>query len=293
MNYRHEFHAGNFADVLKHVLLVRILLYLRRKDKAFRFIDTHAGAGLYDLDGPEAARSGEANFGIRQLRAAMLPAPAAELLAPYLDAVQALGAANLYPGSPKIAQYFLRPQDRALCCELLPQAAADLRQALGRDLKTKVVEIDGYQGLNAFLPPPERRGLALIDPPFERRDEYERVHDSLAAGLRKWPGGVFMVWQPVKQPEVAERFCRAVGALGEGLGLETLRIDLQVAAPGAGLTRTGLVVLNPPFVLEEEARTMLPVLTAVLAQGAGAEFWIERLSSSECSGPTKVPPQQR
>jgi 23S rRNA (adenine2030-N6)-methyltransferase len=285
MNYRHEFHAGNFADVLKHVLLVRILLYLRRKDKAFRFIDTHSGAGLYDLDSPEAARSGEAGFGIRQLRAATIPTPAADLLAPYLEAVGALGAEHLYPGSPRIAQHFLRPRDRALCCELLPQAAADLRRALGGDSRAKVIEIDGYQGLNAFLPPPERRGLALIDPPFEGRDEYERLYDSLAAGVRKWPGGVFMIWQPVKEPDIAERFCRAVGDLGEALRIEALRIDLQVAAPGAGLSRTGLVVLNPPYILEEEAKILLPALTATLARGAGAQFWIERL------GPTKVPSQ--
>lgn len=278
MNYRHEFHAGNFADVLKHVLLVRILIYLRRKDKAFRYIDTHSGAGLYDLDGPEAARSGEARDGIGRLRDAPLAGPAAELLAPYLEAVRAAGGEHLYPGSPKIAQAFLRPQDRAMCCELLPQAVADLRRALGRDSRTKVIEIDGYLGLNAFVPPPERRGLVLIDPPFERRDEYERVHDSLAVGLRKWPGGIFMVWQPVKEPDIATRFCGAIGELADSLGVEALRIDLQVAASASGLARTGLVVINPPYILEEEATLLLPVLTAALTQGDGARYWLGRLT---------------
>jgi len=275
MNYRHEFHAGNFADVLKHALLVRILIYLRRKDKPFRYIDTHAGAGLYDLDGPEAQRSGEARAGIVRLRDARISPEAAELLAPYLEAV---GASNLYPGSPKIAQTFFRPQDRGLCCELLPEAAQTLRGALARDRRLKVVEIDGFTGLNAFVPPPERRGLVLIDPPFERRDDYERVYDSLGCALRKWPGGVFMVWQPVKEPEVADAFCAAVGGLAEAL-----RIDLQVAAPGKGLSRTGLIVINPPFVLEQEASALLPELTRVLALDEKAAFSLERLGSAKVS----------
>ena len=273
MNYRHEFHAGNFADVLKHVLLVRALLYLRRKDKPFRYIDTHAGAGLFDLDGPEALRSGEAREGIDRLRAENLSGAAAELVAPYLDIV---GAGRVYPGSPKIAQALLRPDDKALCCELLPEAAKNLRRALGRDRRVKVLEIDGHQGLSAFVPPPERRGLVLIDPPFERRDDYERAYDSLAGALRKWPGGTYMIWQPVKERDVADAFCAAVGGLGE-----VLRIDLQVAAPGRGLGRTGLLVVNPPFVLEEEALALLPALTRVLARDDSAKFWVERVGAGK------------
>jgi 23S rRNA (adenine2030-N6)-methyltransferase len=274
MNYRHAFHAGNFADVLKHALLVRVLLYLRRKDKPFRVIDTHAGAGLYDLDGPEALRSGEARAGIARLRAATLSPEAAGLLAPYLDMA---GAGKLYPGSPKIAQNLLRAQDRALFCELLPEAASDLRRACGRDPRVKVIEIDGYQGLNAFVPPPERRGLALIDPPFERRDDYERAYDCVAGALRKWPGGTYMIWQPVKEPEIADAFWGALAGLGEAL-----RIDLQVAAPTpkgverGGLGRTGLIVVNPPYVLEAEAAALLPELTRVLAQDDTARFWLQR-----------------
>ena len=273
MNYRHEFHAGNFADVLKHVLLVRALLYLRRKDKPFRYIDTHAGAGLFDLDGPEALRSGEARSGIFRLRAENLSGPAAELVAPYLDIV---GAGRVYPGSPKIAQALLRPGDKALCCELLPEAATSLRRAVGRDRRVKVLEIDGHQGLSAFVPPPERRGLVLIDPPFERRDDYERAHDSLAGALRKWPSGTYMIWQPVKEPEVADAFCAAVGGLAEAL-----RIDLQVGAPGKGLARTGVLVVNPPYVLEEEALALLPELTRALARDDTAEFWVERLGAGK------------
>jgi 23S rRNA (adenine2030-N6)-methyltransferase len=281
MNYRHEFHAGNFADVLKHAALSRALLYLRRKDKPFRVIDTHAGAGLYDLSGPEAARSGEARDGIaRLLEGDQLGrefGAAAELLQPYLDVVRAAGAPKFYPGSPLIAQALLRPQDRAIFCELLPQAAQGLRRVLGRDERVKSVEIDGYAGLKAYLPPVERRGLVLIDPPFERRDEYERMFDALKTALRKWPGGTYMVWQPVKEPELAEAFCRALAAEAP----DCLRIDLQVEAPAPGrpLARTGLVVVNPPYVLEEEMKIILPALVSLLARGPGADHSITRYCS--------------
>jgi 23S rRNA (adenine2030-N6)-methyltransferase len=278
MNYRHEFHAGNFADVLKHAALTRALLYLRRKDKPFRVIDTHAGAGLYDLAGPEAARSNEAQDGILRLLDDPVSGAAGDLLAPYLDAVRAAGAPRLYPGSPLIAQALMRPQDRAAFCELLPQAAHDLRRALGRDARVKTIEIDGYAGLKAYVPPVERRGLVLIDPPFERRDEYERAFDSLQAALRKWPGGTYMVWQPVKEPEVAEAFCRAIAAEAP----DCLRVDLQVEAPQPGrpLARTGLLIVNPPYVLEEELKILLPALTLLLARGPGAEFFVERYAAA-------------
>ncbi len=273
MNYRHEFHAGNFADVLKHVVLVRALLYLRRKDKPFRIIDTHAGAGIYDLAGPEALRSGEARDGILRLLDAD-PGEAGALLAPYLDIVRTAGAPRLYPGSPKIAQALLRPQDRALFCELLPEAAQRLRRSLGRDERVKTIEIDGYSGLKAYVPPVERRGLVLVDPPFERRDEYERMFDSLAVALRRWPGGTFMIWQPVKEREIADAFCQAIAAEAP----DWLRIDLQVETPTIGrpLARTGLMIVNPPYVLEDEMKILAPALARLLARGPGAECLIER-----------------
>ncbi len=272
MNYRHDFHAGNFADVLKHAVLVRTLLYLRRKDKPFRVIDTHAGAGLYDLLGPEAVRSNEARDGILRLLEGADLGEAADLLAPYLDAVRAAGAPRFYPGSPLIAQSLLRPQDRALFCELLPEAAQGLRRALGRDPRVKSIEIDGYAGLKAYAPPRERRGLVLIDPPFERRDEYERLFDAAVAALRKWPAGVFIVWQPVKEPEIADAFCRALAAQAP----DWLRIELQVETPAQGrpLARTGLMVVNPPYVLEQEMKIIAPALAGALARGSGAEFLI-------------------
>ena len=143
MNYRHEFHAGNFADVLKHVFLTRILLYLQRKEKPFRYLDTHAGAGLYDLQGPEAARSGESHDGVDRLLSGPIAQPASDLLAPYLAAVKAAGGPRFYPGSPLLAKSLLRPQDRAIFCEMLPEAARSLRRAVGRDARAKAIEIDG------------------------------------------------------------------------------------------------------------------------------------------------------
>ncbi|HUO54559.1 MAG TPA: 23S rRNA (adenine(2030)-N(6))-methyltransferase RlmJ [Rhodoblastus sp.] len=278
MNYRHEFHAGNFADVVKHVALVRTLLYLRRKDKPFRVIDTHAGAGLFDLGGDEATRSGEARDGILRLLAEPDLGAAGDLLAPYLDIARAAGAPRFYPGSPLIARALLRAQDRALFCELLPQAAASLRAALGRDSRVKTIEIDGYAGLRAYVPPVERRGLVLIDPPFERRDEYERLFDSTVAALRKWPGGVFLIWQPIKERDVADSFCRALASEAP----VWLRIDLQAEAPAPGrpLARTGLMIVNPPFVLADEMKIVLPALAQRLARGPGAEYAIEGAEAS-------------
>jgi 23S rRNA (adenine2030-N6)-methyltransferase len=162
---------------------------------------------------------------------------------------------------------------------MLPKAAQSLRRAVARDDRVKTIEIDGYTGLKAFTPPPERRGLVLIDPPFEQRDEYERIFDTLAAALKKWPDGIFMIWQPVKEPDVVDSFCRAVA----GAARKSLRIDLQVEtpAPNRPLARTGLIVVNPPYVLEQEAQILLPVLTKILARGPGSQFSLQHLSGED------------
>src|SRR5947207_156482 len=170
MNYRHAFHAGSFADVLKHAVLARVLLHMRAKPAAFRVIDTHAGAGLYDLAGPEASRSFEWRSGIERLLNAKLSVQLREFLAPYLDCVAQLNSGprlRVYPGSPLISRAFLRPQDRLLACELEPGAARALARNLASDRRAKMVQIDGWTALKAYLPPVERRGIVLVDPPFE------------------------------------------------------------------------------------------------------------------------------
>ena len=266
MNYRHAFHAGNFADVHKHVVLTRILHYLREKQAAFRVVDTHAGAGLYDLTGREAQRSGEWRDGIARLMAASLAPDAAALIAPYREAVAALNTADRlvrYPGSPALARAFLRPQDRLIACELEPQAAAALARNLHGDPRIKTIAIDGWSALSAYLPPKERRGLVLIDPPFEEEREFVRLADGLAQAHRKWATGIYMIWYPIKgrtQPDALAKRLRRFGIA------KVLRSELIVAplSDPSRLNGSGLIVINPPWTLEKELAVLLPALLHML-----------------------------
>ncbi|RTL89049.1 MAG: 23S rRNA (adenine(2030)-N(6))-methyltransferase RlmJ [Hyphomicrobiales bacterium] len=279
MNYRHGFHAGNFADVFKHALLARLLSYLTRKDAPFRVIDTHAGEGAYDLSADEAERTLEWRDGVGRLAdLSGADAQTLELLAPYLDCLGPFAPAGrpaLYPGSPLIAARLMRPQDRAIFCELRPDAFAALRYRFGRDARVKAIHIDGYTGLSAYVPPKERRGLVLIDPPFERTDEFEAMFSAFLGAYRKWPTGVYALWHPSKDAQIERKFLDAFAR--EGVK-RALRLSLAVAASGDGLRRTGLVVVNPPFLFEEEARRILSFLAPRLAQGPGAGFEVERLT---------------
>lgn len=273
MNYRHGFHAGNFADVFKHALLARLLIYLTRKDAPFRVIDTHAGEGAYDLAADEAERTGEWEGGVGRL-ADISGADEAtrDLLAPYLDIVGPLGADGrpaLYPGSPLIAARLMRAQDRAIFCELRPDAFDALRYRFGRDAQVKTIHIDGYTGLGAYVPPKERRGLVLIDPPFERTDEFDAMFAAFFAAWRKWPTGIYALWHPSKDASAERKF---LDRFKRESVKRALRLSLAVASGGEGLRRTGLVVVNPPFVFEEEARKIMTFLVPRLAQGEGAGF---------------------
>ena len=204
MNYRHAYHAGNFADVVKHVVLSRIIEYLKRKDAPFRVIDTHAGIGLYDLSSDEAAKTGEWLDGIGRIAGKAFSPEATALLAPYLDAAglnDGTGAIKSYPGSPLIARRLLRKQDRLFAIELHPEDAAELRQLFAGDIQTRVLELDGWLALGAQLPPKERRGLVLVDPPFEEPGEFDRMADALIKAHQRWPGGIYALWYPVKNME--------------------------------------------------------------------------------------------
>ncbi|MEM8920705.1 MAG: 23S rRNA (adenine(2030)-N(6))-methyltransferase RlmJ, partial [Pseudomonadota bacterium] len=209
MNYRHAFHAGNFADVLKHLVLAQSLAHLSRKEKPFRFIDTHAGVGDYDLESEEARRSPEFVDGIGRLLDAKPPAEVAAALAPYLNAVKSLnadGALKTYPGSPALAAHMMRAGDALRLCELHPDDAETLRQRFARDKRVKLETRDGYEALSAYLPPPERRGLALIDPPFEDRDELAHMARAAMKAIARWPTGTFIFWRPLKDMENTEKF---------------------------------------------------------------------------------------
>jgi 23S rRNA (adenine2030-N6)-methyltransferase len=282
LNYRHAFHAGNFADVVKHIVLTRILLYLQEKPAAFRFIDTHAGAGLYDLASEEAQRGGEWRDGIGRLLQAELPQDIALLLKPYLDIVRAFNAAaepKLYPGSPLIARALLRPQDRLVACELEPSARRQLVDRLRRDPQARVVELDGWTALPAFVPPNERRGLVLIDPPFEAADEFARLAAQFATAFAKWPSGSYMLWYPVKDLRATRAFgagiARAVTARKPASARREencLRVEFSVArASVAGSLRAaGLLIVNPPWTLAGELGRILPALVAILGRATGS-----------------------
>ena len=270
MNYVHVFHAGNFADVFKHALLTRLLLYLNRKDAPYRVIDTHAGEGAYALSRAEADRTGEWRAGVARLATVDRASEAGALLAPYLDIVgscDAEGRPLLYPGSPLIAQRLARKTDRLVFCEKHPAAFDALKARFARDRRVKALGLDGWTALGAFVPPPERRGLVLVDPPYEARDEFSRLAQAFAAAHAKWSTGVYALWYPVKDPRDADDLWSAVRTSGVK---SALRLELSVAPiRAAGLARTGLIVVNPPYVLAAEARVLLPALAGLLQCASG------------------------
>jgi 23S rRNA (adenine2030-N6)-methyltransferase len=248
MNYKHAFHAGNAADVLKHAILVLVLRYLSQKDAPFRLIDTHAGAGLYDLAGDDASRTGEWHDGIGRLLDGMqqklsgLPPEAAALLAPYLACITACRAEHgrmAYPGSPVLARMLMRRDDRLVLCETAAGPAKALGKAIGRDKRVSILPLDGWMVLKAQIPPKEKRGLVLIDPAFEDRDEFATLARSLADAWRKWPGGVYLAWYPLKDQTLVARFCRN---LAESDLRKVLRLELMLGGT-SGLTGTGLIAV--------------------------------------------------
>ncbi len=281
MNYRHAFHAGSFADVVKHAVLARILIHLCAKPAAFRVIDTHAGAGIYDLAGAEAMRSLEWRDGIHRLLAAPITESVRALLAPYLDIVASLNSAGqlaCYPGSPAIARAFLRPQDRLIACELEPNAAATLAHNLAGDRRVKTITIDGWTALNAYVPPQERRGIVLVDPPFEKEDDFARLARGLETVHRKWASGTFLLWYPIKSREQPDALARRLRRSGVP---KILRAEINVAAERDDnrLGGCGLIAVNPPWTLEGELVAMLPELVAILSVSGKGGHRVDWLSS--------------
>ncbi len=282
MNYRHAFHAGGFADVIKHIVLVRILIYLQEKQAPFRVIDTHAGAGLYDLTGEEARRSGEWLTGIARIMQARFSETTLPLIKPYLDIVRAFNPGHelkAYPGSPLIARALLRPQDRLTACEVEPGARKRLIDALRRDTQARVVDLDGWLALPAFVPPNERRGLVLIDPPYEQKDEFERLAEGFAEAYAKWPTGSYLLWYPVKSRRATDTLARHVAEVAGASkpAGKALRLEFSVApqTAGAALASTGLLIVNPPWTLLGELKAILPELEKPLGQGGAGRFRLE------------------
>lgn len=281
MNYRHAYHAGNFADVVKHVVLSRLVEYLKQKDKAFRVIDTHAGIGRYDLSSTEAQKTGEWRGGIGRLVDAALDPPAAALLAPYLEAVRSLnpqGGVKKYPGSPLIVRHLMRKQDRLSAIELHRQDAGKLRTLFQGDFQTRVIELDGWLALGAHLPPKEKRGLVLVDPPFEEEGEFDRLVDGLRKAHKRWPGGIYALWYPVKDRKAVAAFRKALVQSGVP---KLLDVGFEIRPPSAepSLDGSGMVVVNPPFTLEGELRRLLPALHKLLVVEKPSHWTLEWLAA--------------
>lgn len=278
MNYRHIYHAGNFADVLKHAVLARLVRYLQNKDKAFRVLDTHAGIGLYDLSSEEAQKTGEWQTGIGKLLEADLPVEVAELMEPYLSAVRELnpeGGLKYYPGSPKLARMLFRPQDRLSAMELHPDDFRALSRLFEGDYQARITELDGWLSLGAHLPPKEKRGLVLVDPPFEKENEYERLADGLHKAYRRFATGTYCLWYPLKKNAPIKDFHELLQSyeipkmLCTELSVKSDRLE--------GLSGSGLIIVNPPYTLKDELHTMLPVLKSIMAQDRYAShraFWL-------------------
>lgn len=288
MNYRHLFHAGNFADVLKHAVFAWIVAYLQRKPNPLRIIESHAGAGRYDLASEQASRTGEWREGVARL-AEPLDEAAETLLAPYRAALAACGWTGrpgglVYPGSPLLSQRLLREGDRYVGAELHAETFEALRLAIGQDRRCKLLAIDGWHALRANVPPVERRGLVLIDPAFEGSDEWEVASREMINAWRKWPTGCLMLWYPLKNPRQADDLADALAAAGVA---ERLRVDIHVddLATADRLAGCGLQVVNPPWGLDAAVEAGLPGLAARLARSGTARYRCDLSSRDRASPP--------
>jgi 23S rRNA (adenine2030-N6)-methyltransferase len=268
MNYRHGFHAGNHADVLKHVILARVIEHLKSKEKPFSMLDAHAGVGAYDLRGPQALKTGEWQGGIGKMAAEF--APEVELiLSPYREVIAAMNSQSglqYYPGSPEIAVRLMRKDDKLIANELHPVDAESLADNYRLDRRVRVTQVDSVQSVKAELPFASRRGLVLIDPPFEVPDDTVRTANALAFGHRRFANGIFLIWYPVTTEEFVGNFLAAISALNLPNMLQA-ELRVKAAFERGGLAGSGLIIVNPPWTLEAELRILLPALAARLGLG--------------------------
>jgi 23S rRNA (adenine2030-N6)-methyltransferase len=280
MNYRHAYHAGNFADVLKHAVLALVIEHLKQKPSPFRVIDTHAGAGLYELGSEESQKTGEWGEGIGRIFGAGLPPAVAAILAPYLAVIASenpAGKLERYPGSPLIARRLLRRGDTLIANELHDDDSAILKDFFAGDPQTKVLGLDGWTALKSLLPPKERRAVVLIDPPFEEAGEFERIVYGLANAARRFATGTVVIWYPIKDARAVARFHRDVRELGLSK-LYLAELSIRATAVKGELSASGLIVFNPPFTLPAKLGELVPFLASRLAQGRGAACRLEWLS---------------
>jgi 23S rRNA (adenine2030-N6)-methyltransferase len=290
LSYRHAFHAGNHADVLKHVVTMQLLSYFQQKEAPIMYVDTHAGAGVYALDGAYASKNSEFDTGIKRLwDRKQLPPPLADYVA-LIKALNPSGKLRYYPGSPYVADKVLRIQDRLRLFELHPNeykilqenfrkveahAAQQGERSGGRGKRVMIQQADGFLGLKALLPPPSRRGLILIDPPYEDKGDYKRVKDALQDALMRFATGTFAVWYPVLQRMESRQLPEKLKRLNAN-GWVQVTLTVKTPAPdGFGLHSSGMIIINPPFTLEPMLRTLMPSMVDLLGQDTGAGFTLE------------------
>ncbi|MHC5306840.1 23S rRNA (adenine(2030)-N(6))-methyltransferase RlmJ [Bartonella sp. LJL80] len=275
MNYRHIYHAGNFADVFKHIVISRIVEYLKHKDQAFRVVDTHAGIGIYDLSSQQAQKTGEWRDGVGRFLETPVPTDLQPLLAPWLNIVNEMNTRShplkRYPGSPMIIRQLLRRQDRLTAIELHEQDYQQLAKNFAGDYQTRVLHLNGYLSLGAHLPPKEKRGLVVIDPPFEEAGEFQKMTDGLIKAYRRFPGGTYAFWYPVKHYTELENY---LSALYDTEIPKILRLELRIrrSSDQPGLNGSGMIVVNPPYILQKEIEALKPLLLQRLAQDKHAQL---------------------
>ena len=279
MNYRHAYHAGNFADVFKHILLTRIVSYLQRKDKPFRVFDTHGGLGLYDLRSEEAQSTEEAGLGIGKLKNANVPKAVSDLIEPYLNIVNKHGD-DKYPGSPVIIHELLRKIDRLTIYELHGEDSHALGKLFSDDYQTRVYPSDGWLVSVSHIPPKEGRGLILVDPPFEDGNDFNRMLELVKNTNQRWRGATVALWYPVKKRSHTDDWLESIRLLRLP---DVIAAELYIQAPHSArsLNGCGMVIVNPPYVMKSEIETVLPWLSTVLSQGQGSGYRVLDLSASK------------
>jgi 23S rRNA (adenine2030-N6)-methyltransferase len=283
LSYRHAFHAGNHADVLKHATLSLVLASFKQKDKPFVYLDTHAGGGIYDLDSEWARKTKEANSGIQ--RVWHQPAQWPELQA-YFQTLNSLNSVaegqQFYPGSPEVARQLLRPQDKAILMELHPQEVDVLRSHLARDSRVHIHHRDGLEGLSALTPPSPRRGLVLIDPAYERHEEYQQVVAAVKKAYARWPTGTYLIWYPIlaKARDSSRRLLHDLKEKNTFSNLLVAELSVEAQHPDLGMHGSGLAIINPPWQLDTQLKALLPRLAKALQIGAESDWRVDWLSKS-------------
>lgn len=264
MNYRHGFHAGNFADVFKHIVLIALVNSFFRKETPFCYLDTHAGIGVYDLKSENAQKSKEFENGILKLLDSSITEKNIESLISLVKKINSNDLKN-YPGSPEIVKQLLRPQDRLILCELHPEEFQQLKKRYGHQKQIAVHHQDGYQALKAFLPPKEKRGLILIDPPYEDKNEFEKLIETLPQALKRFETGVYAIWYPIKNREPVNYFLREIK---KHISREMLICELSLYPDDlpTHLNGSGMLIINPPWQLDDELNKTLPILSRLLTQ---------------------------